>query len=447
VRVGPAVFGVLSILFFYLILVEIGISKKVGLYTVFLLSVSPWQIQYSRTGFELTLMTMFLFSGLWLLIRGIKFKNYVFLAISGWLLSLSLYTYNTAFLLVPILVCVTLYFLKSTLKQGLFLFILGLLFCFPILVNIFWGNASERFGLLSIFNHKDVTAQVDVYRNADNNSFLSKIFYNKLTVSSKRILFNFSNSLGSNFLFNEGDITFRHSLHQAGNLFWFELPLIVLGLVFIVRKKQVSLGNKWLLSLLLISPIPACITIDGYNHASRLFLLVYPLSALAAIGFVNLSKNIKFLVVVAFLFEFCFFQYYYWTFYKNDSWRWWHTGYKEAMLYVADHKNEYDKVYIDNTYEPALIRYLFWNKIDPKLVTGLDDRGNFCLDKVCFVNFGNNFKIENIDTKTLYLLSQERNVGGDWDLEVNTPDKVKVLKAVRNFNGDPIFYLIESDLN
>lgn len=439
VRVGPAVFGVLSIFAFYLLLLQLKVEKKIGLITSFLLAITPWHIQYSRAGFEITLLSCFILFGLYFLIR----KNII---ISALLLSLSLYTYSTANVLMPMSVILTLCFYKLDFKKFVKFVLFGILFSLPIIYQLFFGHVFDRFTTLNILNNKEVVAEVNDYRNGVNQSFVSKFFYNKYIISAKKILFNYTNAFSSNFLFNEGDVTFRHSLHQVGNLYWIEIPLIILGLIFVLRH------NKYLLIIgfLLIAPTASSLTIDGYNHATRLFFMVYPLSFLAGYGFYNLSK-LKFLFVVLIIFEFSRYQYYYWNFYRDQSWRWWHTGYKQSMTYIADNKDQYSKIFMDNTYEPALIRFLFWNKYNSTLLYNFVDNKNvdidvfngYCLDdKFCFVNFASKFNLDNMKTNTLYLISQERNVGGDWDWRLTPPSGIKVLKTVTNFYNLPIFYIV-----
>jgi len=228
-------------------------------------------------------------------------------------------------------------------------------------------------------------------------------------------------------LFNEGDVTFRHSLHQVGNLFWVELPLVLWGIIQIIKRRKYF----WIMGFLLIAPLASSLTIDGYNHATRLFLMVFPLSFLAAYGLANIKK-FKLFFILMLLFEFSRFQYYYWNFYRNQSWRWWHTGYKESMQYISENKDKYEKVVMDNSYEPALIRFLFWNKIDSEKVFELDDsRDYFCIDsRFCF---SRNLKKEGLGKGILYLISEERSGGKDWG---------EVLKTVYNYQNSPIFYLV-----
>lgn len=452
VRFCPAFFGVMSILVFYWLLKEIGVKEVVANLTIFLLAISPWHIQYSRAGFELTLLTTFLFLGTLMLIKAIKQnKNYLILLSSIFYCG-AIYTYNTANIFVPLLALGTLFIFKSKKNIVVKLLVYGIIFCLPIIYQIIFGHAADRFGTVSIFNHKDVVAEIESYRNASSNSFLSKVFYNKITVAGKKIFFNYGNALGVNFLFKEGDVTFRHSLHQVGNFFWIELPLLIWGLVIFIKNKKKN--DWWLLLLLSIAPIASSLTIDGYNHASRLFLLVFPLSYFIALGWNYINRYLSLLVILVLIFQFGFYQYYYWNFYKNESWRWWHSGYKQAMQFVFDNKNNYERVMIDNTYEPALIRYLFWNKIDPKEVFNIKDKmeekidgyNGFYVDKkVCLVDFNGNLKIENIKNNVMYLISQEKNVGGDWDWGKNPPEGIKVLETVRNPLGEPLFYLVSKN--
>ena len=362
-----------------------------------------------------------------------------------------MYTYNTANVFVPLICLTILIIYKASLKSYLVLGLTGLIVCLPLIYQILFGHAGDRFKTVSVFSHKDVAAEVDEYRNAAGNSLWSKVFYNKAVIGGKRILFNYTNAYSGDFLFRMGDVTFRHSLHKVGNLYWLQLPLLVLGVAYVLKLRKDN-GIKLLLASLLIAPIPSSLTIDGFNHASRLFLMVYPLSIMSAVGMVSLGRRWKYLILLGLIFEFSNYQLYYWNFYKNESWRWWHSGYKKAMTYVADNKQNYKKVLMDNTYEPALVRYLFWNQINPRTIWGVDDRMNqsidgfdgYCLsDNSCFVDFKQGITSKPLDKEVLYLVSHERSIGGDWDFSKNPSAGIEVLETIRNYKNEPIFYLLK----
>jgi hypothetical protein len=57
----------------------------------------------------------------------------------------------------------------------------------------------------------------------------------------------------------------------------------------------------------------------------------------------------------------------YYVVWANESWIYWGSGYKEMLTYVKEIDSEYSEIYINNTYEPALGRFLFWYDYDMSL--------------------------------------------------------------------------------
>ena len=461
VRGFSAFFGVLSLLGIYLLLIKIGVDKKLSLMTLFLTAILPWHIQYSRSGFEVTLMSSFIIWGLYFLIEYLN-KNQIYkLLLSALLLSLSFYTYNTSNIYVPLLILLVFGSRKLITKEKIFkpafkLLIIMFFLSLPILSQVFFGQASERFKKVSLFNDDNLISEVINYRQQQNNSFSSKIFYNRYVLSAKKIGANYFNSFSSDFLFGMGDVTFRHSLHKVGNLFWVYLIFLITGFVCFIKKKKKSFADFFMLGFLVVSPIPSSLTSDGAYHATRLFLMIFPLCYFAAVGFNKIFEYKKIIgIILAFVlfFEFSYFQSYYWNSYKLDSWRWWQSGYKEMVNSVIDIEDDYQKVLIENTYEPALPRFLFWSQYNPRKVFSLNDNKSaeiidgfegFCLDnKFCFVNYGDNiFDLKNMTEGNLYVINHSLNVGGDWDWSKNPPEGIKVLKTIKNPMGENLFYLV-----
>src|ERR1035437_697517 len=81
VRLPAVIFGVLGIWIFYLLIKRITQNKTLSLLSAFLLCISPWHLQYSRAGFEVTEMLFFYMAGIYCLLKG--FKNYKWLFLSA----------------------------------------------------------------------------------------------------------------------------------------------------------------------------------------------------------------------------------------------------------------------------------------------------------------------------------------------------------------------------
>jgi len=469
VRLPSAVFGSLTIVLLYFLVLHLSKNEKLSLLSAFFLTISPWHIQYSRAAFEVALMLFLIVGGLLAFFQAGQKGSFKMGVLAGVLFALSLYSYNTANVFVPLMMIFTTFCFFSFKKQKkkiMAVWFIFIIIIIPLIYNIVFGHAATRYSQFSIFNDQETVRRINSMRSyPGTNPILEQVFHNKPIEWSKKIIQNYATAFSPQFLFIHGDVTFRHSLHEIGQILWFQLPLILLGLYWVVKNFRLKQNLFWL-SWLLIAPIPASLTIDGGYHASRLILMVVPLSVLSAYGgLLIIEKLISFrkkssvlfgLLLIPILFiplmEFLHYQHYYWKHYPIDSWRWWHYGYKEAMTSLISLEKDFNQVLIETTYEPALIRYIFWKKYDPQKIYHLDDQlkenaveglTGFCLDeKVCFVNLRGDLRKEQVKGNTLYLISQEKNIPGDWDWSESPPDWVEVIKTIKNPWGDPIFYLV-----
>lgn len=469
VRLPSAVFGSLIVLLLYLLINQLNQDKKIALLSAFFLAISPWHIQYSRAAFEVALMLFLITAGCLSLLRAHQKNNLKLAVMAGLLFALPLYTYNTANVFVPLLMFILfLIYLPLTKRKRLIAttIITFSILIIPLCVNIIFGHAADRYQAFSIFTNQEIVGKINLMRSYPNTTALvEKIFHNKPIEWVKKIAQNYTAAFSPQFLFIHGDVTFRHSLHEVGQFFWFQLPLILFGLYYSIKNLRHKQNLFWL-GWLLIAPLSSSLTIDGAYHATRLFFMVIPLSVFSAYGGLIIIKKLSkikkksiflfgFLALLIFLIplmEFLHYQHYYWKHYPFDSWRWWHWGYKEAVNSLVSLENEFDQIMIETTYEPALIRYLFWKKYPPQKVFNLndqikpravDDLSGFCLDnRTCFIDFEGMLKKEQIKKDVLYLISQERNVSGDWS--ESAPEWIEVIKTIRNPWGDPIFYLVKS---
>lgn len=464
VRLPEVFLGVLSVYLFYLLVERTLNNKKVALFSALLLAISPWHIQYSRAAFEVSLLLTLLLGASLCFLYGIK--NRIWFLVSAVLFALTFYTYNTANIFTP-LILTTLIFLyqkeiKFTFSKAIIPAIVLLLISVPVIYNIFFGFAAERFQRFSLLSDQAITAEIVAQREAGSGGLIERVLHNRPLEAGKRFISNYTTSFSSKFLFIDGDVTFRHSIHNVGEFYWIELILILLGIYAFIKNGVSRFWVFWLI----VAPIPAALTIDGAIHATRLILMLPPLIVLAAVG-LNYLLNVKpkcfvsrnLIIVFVFLFltiETFFYLHRYWVHYPQESWRWWHTGYKEAMLFMKDNDKDKDLIVFNNTYEPSLIRFLFWWQYNPNdflkefkfdksqqnILPGFD---GFNLGDKYYFGTVSKGGIQNfVKPNMLYLVSQRDEVAGNWDWEKNPPNGVKVLKTIRNSYDEPIFYVVTS---
>ncbi len=386
VRLPAAFWGALSVIGVYLFASHM-FGKRVGLISALLLSISPWHLQYSRAAFEVTLLLCLLIYGCYFFITFTKRR--VNLLIAVFLFGLTPYTYSTASVFTPLLMfCLGIAYLPS-LKKNTSTVVLAalvlLITVLPALISIYKGEARERFQTVSIFQESVLLDKSNLARiglehfNLDGekqtvNTQIELLFHNKPAIFAQVFSLNYLRAFSFEFLFGKGDPNYRHSIQEMGELYLFELPLLLLGLYALISKVK-PVNKLIILAWLLIAPIPASLTYDGGFHGTRLILMLPPLMVLNALGLDYMLDRIKkmpSLIAVSLIAIFAvvgvgFYMHRYYVHYPIESWRWWQIGYKEALTLVQSESDKYDTVVINNSYEPSLERYLFFTKYDPAI--------------------------------------------------------------------------------
>lgn len=463
VRLPSAFFGVVAVWLLYLLVSKLFHGAKPAIVASLMLAISPWHLQYSRAAFEVSLLLVLLLGGTLAFLKGLKRSNWLF--VSAILFALTFYTYSTANLFTPLLILLLVLLYKKEIlavphKGSVMAFLLFIALSLPIAYQVFFGPAAERYGNISIFTDEQVVGMVNRKRLEAGGGLLETAVHNKPIVWGRNIAANYTRAFSPQFLFISGDPIFRHSIQEIGELYWIQLPFLLLGL-FLMAKRKDRASKLWL-GWLLLAPIPAALTVDGAHHATRLILMLPPLVVASAVGINGLiewksyfKKIVLVLVSLVLLVEFGLYLHRYWVHYPRESWRWWHTGYKEAMLFMKEEETGYETVIFNNTYEPSFIRFLFWwdyppeefldqfssDKPKEETLPGFD--GFSLADRYYFGTVSEGSEVQKfVSPGMLYLVSQRDEVAGDWDWEKNPPDELRVLRTVRNPYGEPIFYVV-----
>ena len=282
-----------------------------------------------------------------------------------------------------------------------------------------------------------------------DDALVPSIWHNKFEYSARAFFNNYLRAFSSDFLFIRGDPVFRHSPQVTGQLLPLSAPFVVLGIWYLAKRKQ-WLWFVWLL----LAPIPSALTADGGFHATRLFFMIPPLAVAMGAGFLQLRRSLSLLLLLLLTINFIWVGHYYLVHYPKDSSVWWHVGYQDVLTKLAVIAPDYSRVFINNTYEPSLERFLFWTKYSPALfhknfvidkpqAEVVPNYNGFSLDgKYYFGNFSKTDYRSYLIPGSLYLISQRDNVDGDWDWRVSPPDNVTVLATSTNLSNQPLFYLI-----
>jgi len=432
VRIPSALFGTLTVLVTYFLTKRIFWNSKskelYALLSALFLTISPWHIMLSRAAFEANIATFFIVGGIWLFLKGIQEEKwYITIAIIFFVLSI--YTFNTARIVAPILVLfLGLIFRKSLIenkKQTFISVLIGILLILPTLGFLFTPAASLRFKEVNIFSDIDVIKTTNQEMANDKETLLSKILHNRRVAYSLSYIKHYFDNFNPNFLFIKGDGNPKFSTQDVGQMYLWDLPFFVVGILILFRKKT---GFWWIIpAWMLIGVLPAA-TARETPHALRIETTLPTFQILSAYGFAqflfyvrNYKKLFKPAVVVLGLLLLANFFY----FFRNYNVHYpyifsgeWQYGYKESIEYVKSVQDNYGKIYITNDLGRPYIYYLFYTKTDPRIfrkdsIVQRDAFGFVTVDRFGKYHFLNDAtQIDKKDSKNLFIQTSQNVQSG-----------------------------------
>ncbi len=480
VRLPAAVFGTISVFLIYILSKLLFKSEKISLTAALLVGFSPWNIQYSRMAFELTLLLSLFLGGVICFIKG-NTRSRWWIG-SGILFGLSVFAYNTAKLSTPLIigVLVLIYASRKNIDKNFWAGIaIVLIFILISLITTFYQGGGMRFSQISVWTDPQLESRIDLLRldsamsYTDNRDFgmstrrLDRVIYNKVTNVLDKVSQNYLKVFSTDFLFVSGDPNLRHSPYRVGEFYRIEFITIVLGLLIIASRARKGDKNYiFLLLWIVLAPIPAVITRDGGTHASRLFLLFPALTMVSAAGFFYIlelvpKKISRYFItgtVLVWVFGSVFYLNYYFGAYKLESTKYFQYGFPEAVRQALNRKESYKYVIIDDREDSALMNFLFESKYNPSdfqaQITGLPfEFGKFKADKLDNVYF------MKPGPRDWYQAFEKNLINDDYlliasaqQLEEQTVEKLpgrltknqKLLEVIYYKTGVPAFYIIES---
>lgn len=400
VRLPSAVFGILAVLGTYFLTREIleregrrdGIWSFVPFISSFLLAISPWHIQFSRVAFEANIGVTLNIWAIYFFLRGLHKKVYLY--VSSFLFAVSLYAYHSERIFVPLLVLVLVFTFRSRLisdlrKTTLMSFVFGLILLLPLVPVFADGNSLLRLKGTSAFREQTQILSQNIKKltyDQEHNYILGLILDNRRIEFVKTIVSGYLIHFSPKWLFVTGDHQ-RHHAPDMGLMYIWELPFLLIGLYQLVvhHKKSRTLLVSWIL----LSPVAASVT-SQLPHAIRTLVFLPSLQIVTAFGlgsvYVYLQKRPKWIAFLSLVvlglvgvFSFVYYFHMYFAHMNVEFSKFWQYGYKEAVTYTEEHKNEYQKVVVSTDLEQPYMFFLFYSKYDPKkyLALGGTKSGQF----------------------------------------------------------------------
>jgi 4-amino-4-deoxy-L-arabinose transferase-like glycosyltransferase len=443
VRIPAALAGIITVFVLYLTVKLISNNNNLAFFSALVLSLSPWHIKLSRGAFEANLALCLLLLGFYLTIKAVKEGRKM-----NWGLlffALSMHAYHSEKVLAPLLIVSMMFVFRTQLisKKLLGWWLLTLVIAMSPFLMTLGGNNQSR--LKAKLLDKDPEISIFLSRATDYQSF------DKLVVMGSTVFKRYLGFLDFGYLNNKGlDLTSSSSF-DIGWIYWLEFPFLIIG-VFILFKKDIFVDKKYLycfLLWLLISPIPASITMDDY-HVYRLLTITIPFSIMVAVGInclYEFAKNKKLIniffvsLTTIYIINISYFFDYYLLHYPMDKSDWLFDPSKEVAMTVLGNLNNYDKIIVDPVfgkngpyiYGVPDLYILFYGKINPREFWSQTTENGF-----------KNIEFRNIDWNKEKHTPNNLLIGSTWSLS-KTDIGNSMIKEIKFFNGEPAYFVAETN--
>lgn len=374
VRVPSALFAILAVYLIYLFVKEIW-DKETGLVAAAILAVLPWHIHFSRGAWEVNTATTLILLGMWAGVRWVKAQRFSWLATCVLALVLSIYTYQSARLIAPILglSLVFIYrrhFKKQILQVGLAAILLAITLI-PFIGSIITSDAGSRLAGVGLLSDIGPVNRVNELRGQYVRNvppIFSKILYNRVTAYSIQFVVNYLSHFDGNFLFVNGDVIERNKTPETGLLYLTDFILIGAGIVIVVKRRNEFTPLIW--TWLFFAPIAAAATFQ-VPHALRVQNMLIPLVIIMAAAIREFTRTKKPLIVIGLVVVFGYqisrYLHEYYVHYPKQYPAAWEYGFQELVSYINDQENKYDQIIVTDKYDQPYILFLFYQKYPPSI--------------------------------------------------------------------------------
>jgi len=376
-RLITAISGSLSVFAIYLLAKQLFKDEKPALISSFLLAISPWHINASRMIFEPM-------NALWLSLLTLTFllksrQNKRLFVVTFFFLILASLTYTIDMLLFPFFLTMTLIIFKKaffkTKKHSFLIFSSFIIFIVLTLglSNQFFSQKSSQ----SLLSHQQtintINQRIHILKTQEFPNLFIRSVINKPAVIGYKIVQNYTNILSPKFLFfgRATDAVEDIGHLEFGNLLIFLLPLIILGLIKIIKDN--TKASTWIFWYAAIAIIVNGISFDGLvTH--RLFHFLVAIILISSQGVLFLfklslksiySKLILTTLIIFAVFNLSQYLVYYYLIYPQSPHPQQEVAIDQAIATLAQRIDELEYIYITPEIFQSYAYFAFYLQFDP----------------------------------------------------------------------------------
>lgn len=378
----------------YEVIFEITKNKRLAILTTIIFCFSPWIFHLTRLAMDVTVAIVYLLAGILFYLKKKRLPAYL-------LFFVTFYTYQGFRVLIPFLLLYlelfhyfnkkdTQAFIKNNIRNGVFFFLL--------IVSILFIDArvtANRFDQLIFSKNESIATDVNFKRSTTIASpLVSRIFYNKATVSIDYVISTFIKGQDFSYLFKNGDYSAINGNASAGQFFLVFFILYYLGLFTL--GKRFDKNNWYIAGFALLGLLPAVVRAGSVTFSIRAMLSALGFAYILALGYEagqkilesyssRLKKSIIILLMGILLINMTYFGYDYYVRRPISVGEQFNAHEKNLLDYMQQSNRSWT-VYHKYPYEPYMSYVFLHNNVDFRAVQQtLAHKTKFAVDNNSFV--------------------------------------------------------------
>ncbi len=379
-RFASAFFGTLTIPLLFLLAYKLfPKTPRIGILGSFILVITPWHINLSRTATENILVTFFLLLGIYFFFVWKDHQNKLLFLLLGFIsISLTLVIYQAPRAFLPMFIPFMFSILFFDKKRSIFLplVLYSIFILLPVGLVLSNSHLSTRMKTVSIWSTEKTSLIIQEQIREDGvrniHPLVSRITHNKIIGYTEEFLRNYFLHFSYDFLFADRGMPDRYRIPHAGLLYISMIPLVLSGIYYLMTEKK-RIG-WFLIGWISIGIIGSALTFDDIPNLQRTVFIVPAVSLIISVGTYSLlgirSNILRIATTGIFLFAFFFegYRYLHHYYVQQIVHRPWYRqeGYRELVQFIQKIEHKYNNIVITNRESAPTIFFLFYTKYDPK---------------------------------------------------------------------------------
>lgn len=481
-------------------------NRSIALVAALLVALEPWSLFTSRAAFEANLSQLLIVSGCYFFLTTLQHRQSpdrsdgqasfgsgpTRLVLGIVLLGLSVWTYNSARVFVPLLLFSLIAIYRTELQKiynkspsSIHYSVAAVVIFFaPMFIQLVNPSGQARYEWVAIVDEGAVNQIVQDRLNSSYSPLMTRILFNRPVYFVSNFISNYLAHFLPDFLFLRGGSHYQFNIPGFGLLFSIGSPFFYAGLVIIIYRSLVGKSKKIyraLLLWLLLAPIPSALTKESPHTLRAITLLPLPmiLTSIGVVEFIEYSvkrfgkgfqiltdikrstvprrKAYYFVYIGSLIIISNTYLYKYFINYREDySWAW-QYGYEQIVDYAKANYDEYEKIIVTKKYGEPHAFFLFYWPWDPQDYQSDQDlirfeQSNwFWVDRFDKFYFVNDWQVveDGTDNETFILESGEEAKCDPGSCLLisspgNAPEGWSRLETVRFLDDEPAFEIYEN---